>query len=384
MEEIINEKEVDFFLSHASEDKSIVEKVYTSLSDEYNCWFDKAEIFPGDNFIDKIFNEGLSQSKYVIFFLSKYFLNKEWPKQELKNAIARQINKKDQRLIPYLIDISYDEVTKAFPFFETIYCGQLDLNNIENTVKQIKSLVERDNFVGKKQLQKKTLDKFDESDSFSFEKIINRPVIQEVIRIKERFHVYYFRAPDDLYIEIHQNNDYSYYGFSNYSFWGPDQAIPYRSMHQKATVQEALNDALEGLEAFDSSDYPSELVFFVSDNDVIYDGTGELITMKEAQRRRSENKRQYKYKPWTYTTINGGPWWLISKNFDNKEFSVIGPIDDDSDYDKRCSNIRQKNIDFRIETVPVSKMSKEQLIEFFQNNYGLKLVDNDLLYSIEK
>lgn len=99
----IDEKSIDFFLSHASEDKEIVRKVYEGLKNEYKCWFDEAEILPGDDIVDQVFRNGLLQSKYVILFLSHNFLNKEWPKEELKRAIARQLNKKDQRVIPYLL-----------------------------------------------------------------------------------------------------------------------------------------------------------------------------------------------------------------------------------------------------------------------------------------
>ncbi|MCQ2240243.1 toll/interleukin-1 receptor domain-containing protein [Treponema sp.] len=384
------EKNIDFFLSHASENKEIVRKVYNGLKTDYKCWFDEAEIFPGDDIIDQVFRNGLLQSKYVILFLSKAFLNKDWPKEELKNAISRQINKKDQRVIPYLLDISINELVSYFPFFNGKRCETIDVNDIEKTIKQIKNLIRRDqrllnkeNSIGNEESNNNASIKKD-SDLFDFTKIIATPAIQEVTKICERFKVYYFRAPKDLIIEINQYNENSYYGFSNYAFWGPDQATPYRSMHTQSSVQDALNDALKGLESFDSADYPDELVFFVSDNDVIFDGTGTQITMQEAMKRRSENHKKYEHKAWSYTTMNGGPWWLISKNFTTKQFSIIGPIDDDTEYCRKCSKIQQMNIDFRIETVPIHNDSKENLQKYFETEYGLTLIDNDFLYSVLK
>ena len=45
----------DFFLSHASEDKELVRRVYDHLRiQEFTCWFDEAEILPGDSFVDKV------------------------------------------------------------------------------------------------------------------------------------------------------------------------------------------------------------------------------------------------------------------------------------------------------------------------------------------
>ncbi len=383
----IDEKSIDFFLSHASEDKEIVRKVYDGLKNDYKCWFDEAEIFPGDDIIDQVFRNGLLQSKYVILFLSNFFLNKEWPKEELKSAISRQLRKKDQRVIPYLINITREELLDYFPFFENKRCEPIDINNIEKVITQIKTLIKRDQKLANnnKEITIPQVDNIQNEkndDDFKFDKIIKSPAIQEVNLIKERFNVYYFRAPQDLIIEIYQHNEKNYYGYSNYAFWGPDQATPYRSMHPQSTVQEALNDALLGLEAFDSSEYPDELVFFVTDNDIIYDGTGALITMEEAINRRSKNNKKFKHKKWTYTTMNGGPWWLISKNFDTKEFSIIGPIEDDTEYCNRCYNIQQRNIDFRIETVPIKHDSKENLIKYFEKELCLKLVDNNKLYSI--
>jgi len=144
---------------------------------------------------------------------------------------------------------------------------------------------------------------------------------------------------------------------------------------------EALNDAIKGIDSFDSADFPNDLIFWVSDNNEIYDGNGLALTKDEAYQRRAMNLKEYKIIHWSNVLINGGPWWLISKNFTTKEFSVIGPIDDDSEYMRKCSQIQLRGFDFRIETVPISADSKINLETFFREHYKLKLVTNEELYN---
>jgi hypothetical protein len=218
-------------------------------------------------------------------------------------------------------------------------------------------------------------------NTFDFDKIVDLPEIKEINRVVSVFHVYYHRAPDDMVIEVIEYAKNCFMGVCNYGIWGPEQADAYKSIHSKNSVEEALNDALKGIRAFDSATIPNDLLFWVSDS-AIYDGDGEKITRQEAEDRRCKNSNKFIHQPWTQTLINGGPWWLISKNFDTKQFSVIGPIDDDSEYINKASNIQKRGIDFRTETVPASKQSKEELIQYFKDTFGMKFVSNDELYTV--
>lgn len=184
----------------------------------------------------------------------------------------------------------------------------------------------------------------------------------------------------DLKIDVLQYDKDFYMGFCNYGIWGPDQASPYKSIRPSKTVEEAYNDALQGIIAFDSAKIPDELMLWVGDDDKIFDGTGMEISQAEAYERRSKNAKKFEKQEWTITTINGGPWWLISKDFTEKKFSVTGPIDDDTAYVERCVNIQDKGIDFRIETVEVSKSTKEELIDYFKTQYDLDFVEEKELY----
>ena len=215
-----------------------------------------------------------------------------------------------------------------------------------------------------------------DDNAFDFDDIIDIPALSECIRLRETFRVTYHRAPSDIQVEIVEFSPGSYYGICNYGFWGPEQATPYKSMHVKPSIVEALNDAIEGIHAFDSSEYP----IWVSEQDVIFDGNGAQIDKEEAHARRSRDTKTYRRIAWTHVTLNGGPWWLISKNFTAKKFSVHGPIEDDEEYGKQCMQFQDKGIDFRIETVPVSRESKEKIEEYFQETYSMKLVEHAELY----
>lgn len=110
-----------FFLSHASEDKDLVRDVYNQLGElGIEAWFDEAEIIAGDNLVRKVF-DGFSSSKYVVIFISKSFLSKPWPIAELETAVSKQIRKDSKLIIPFLLDVTFDELVAKFPFFEQIY-----------------------------------------------------------------------------------------------------------------------------------------------------------------------------------------------------------------------------------------------------------------------
>lgn len=129
-----------FFLSHASEDKVLVRSVYNKLRElGIEAWFDEAEILPGDNLVRKVF-DGFSTSKYVVIFISKSFLSKPWPITELETAVAKQIRKDIKLIIPFRIDVTYEELVEKFPFFEPIYAPDLNDSNkiVDELLKQIK------------------------------------------------------------------------------------------------------------------------------------------------------------------------------------------------------------------------------------------------------
>lgn len=114
--------------------------------------------------------------------------------------------------------------------------------------------------------------------------------VEEISRVADVFYVCYKRAPSDLKIEVREYASGNYIGIANYKIWGPRQATPYISRHLQNSVEEALNDAINGIIMFDNQEIPNKLLFFVStENDsIIYDGEGRLVTKEEVNKRRNE------------------------------------------------------------------------------------------------
>jgi TIR domain. len=375
----------DFFLSHSSQDKPLVKRVAATLiAKGRTYWLDQAEILPGDSLVEKVFSSGLKNCRFVILFLSKSFLNKEWPKAELDTVIARQIRQNKKTIIPFLVDIQHEELVKSYPYFENIYCGNAT-EDFDLMITQLENLLERDSaadldnsMISSASLNISAIPKIETNDFF--DGLTKFPEVREISRIVESVLVSYHRAPQDLNVDVIEFASGTYMGNCNYSFWGPEQAGPYKSLHPQISPIAAVNDALSGIHSFDSSDYPDRLVFWVGDSEIIYDGEGQQVTIEEAHRRRNQNIKSFRKKDWTNTTINGGPWWLISKNFDTKEFSVTGPIEDDRQFISMCMAFQEKGIDFRLETVPANKDTKESLETYFQQEYEMRLVTFEDLY----
>ena len=91
------------FVSHASEDKAAYAKPLTDALRKLriDAWLDEYEIEPGDDLINKLFNEGLGNATTVLFIMTPTSLQKPWVRHELSNAVTRHI-KGELRLIPIL------------------------------------------------------------------------------------------------------------------------------------------------------------------------------------------------------------------------------------------------------------------------------------------
>ncbi len=105
------------FFSHASEDKPLVEAVYTELVDahpDHEPWVDRYEIVGGQNLIDKI-TEGMDRSERFFVFLSPSSIEKPWVKRELQRALIREIDGVDP---DYIVPVRIGGLTQVPPFLE--------------------------------------------------------------------------------------------------------------------------------------------------------------------------------------------------------------------------------------------------------------------------
>lgn len=100
------------FLSHSSQDKKIVDKLFIELQkSQLHVWYDKYEIEPGDSITDKI-NEGLDKSDIGVICISNNFLKSKngWTKSELNYFVQRRMRDSHKAFIILNIDVTLEEL----------------------------------------------------------------------------------------------------------------------------------------------------------------------------------------------------------------------------------------------------------------------------------
>jgi len=112
---VLKEKNWDFFISHASEDK---EAIARPLADAlrrrgYRVWYDEFTLKLGDS-LRRSIDRGLRDSTYGIVILSRAFFAKEWPQKELDGLNEREIDGK-KVILPIWHDVSKDDVMDYSP-----------------------------------------------------------------------------------------------------------------------------------------------------------------------------------------------------------------------------------------------------------------------------
>lgn len=101
------------FLCHASPDKEIVRDVAKAIRNAgLSVWLDSEQIAPGDNVVLTI-SEGLSQSRFVLVFLSKNFIESKWTQQEWSHVFHDEVDSRTVRIIPVLIGELPDDLPSS-------------------------------------------------------------------------------------------------------------------------------------------------------------------------------------------------------------------------------------------------------------------------------
>jgi hypothetical protein len=126
------EKEYDFFISHASEDKDFVRPLCSKLQDsKKRVWLDESVLTVGDSLRRKI-DEGLKNSRFGIVILSTHFFKKNWTQHELDGLVAREMNG-IKVILPIWHKVSKDEVYNYSPTL----AGKLALNSSIHSIDEI-------------------------------------------------------------------------------------------------------------------------------------------------------------------------------------------------------------------------------------------------------
>ncbi|MGE0487548.1 MAG: toll/interleukin-1 receptor domain-containing protein [Gammaproteobacteria bacterium] len=69
-----------------------------------DAWLEQREMKPGDNLVDKIFGEGLTEARAVIVVLYKTSVQKPWVREKLNASVVSRIAR-DTKLIPVKLGI---------------------------------------------------------------------------------------------------------------------------------------------------------------------------------------------------------------------------------------------------------------------------------------
>lgn len=131
--EIPVQKQYDFFISHASEDKeSVAEPLANALiAKGAQVWFDKFTLKVGDSLRESI-DIGLANSKYGIVILSEIYFKKFWTGKELNGLFARQENGV-KVILPVWHNISKDIVMQNSP----ILADMMALKTADFTIEEL-------------------------------------------------------------------------------------------------------------------------------------------------------------------------------------------------------------------------------------------------------
>ena len=127
------------FISHTSADKDRFVLQFCHLLRERGIepWLDERELLPGDNLVDKIFNDGISSSDVFIVVLSANSIERPWVKKELSVAVVQKI----EGVVKALIPIVLDGVTVPAVLKDTVWEKVDDINDIARHVDRIAAAI---------------------------------------------------------------------------------------------------------------------------------------------------------------------------------------------------------------------------------------------------
>jgi len=110
------ERKFDAFLCHAKEDKAAVVTPFGKLMEKNGLkpWIDVKEIGWGDSLVKSI-EHGLTQSRFVIVFISETSLKKKWTEKELRTALSMEVSG-PKKVLPVILGIDHATLEKSNPF----------------------------------------------------------------------------------------------------------------------------------------------------------------------------------------------------------------------------------------------------------------------------
>ena len=136
----IQEKEYDFFISHAWEDKEAVAKPLAAMIQKgAKVWLDKYQMTVGDSLRQSI-DDGLAHSRYGIVILSETYFKKFWTGKELNGLFAKQEDG-EKVILPVWHNISKDKVKEYSPILADMLALKTADFTIDELAEQFVSLI---------------------------------------------------------------------------------------------------------------------------------------------------------------------------------------------------------------------------------------------------
>ncbi|MEK4701742.1 toll/interleukin-1 receptor domain-containing protein [Solibacillus sp. FSL R7-0668] len=134
--------EFDVFLSHSSLDKDVfVSELSEKLSNKGLKVFEDVKVFKIGQSQTDMMNMGILNSRFVVIFLSKNFIESGWSQYEFKSFLNREINEKRVIILPIWHDVSVDEVRQYNPYIVDKYAFKTSKQTLDEMVDQIHQVV---------------------------------------------------------------------------------------------------------------------------------------------------------------------------------------------------------------------------------------------------
>lgn len=137
-----NDREYDFFISHASEDKeNFVRSLAASLV-EAGCkvWYDETVLKPGDS-LRRCIDKGLVDSRFGLVVISPSFIKKRWTDYELNGMVAKEMNG-HKVIIPIWYNVTIDDVLHFSPTLADKLAIDASRLTLEEVVEQAMSVLQ--------------------------------------------------------------------------------------------------------------------------------------------------------------------------------------------------------------------------------------------------
>jgi TIR domain len=141
--DVFEQKEYDFFISHATEDKESFVRPLAELltKNGHKVWYDEFQLKIGDSLRKKI-DEGLRFSKYGIAVLSRDFFRKNWTEYELNGLVAKEMNGV-KVILPIWHNVTRDEVLSFSPTLADKVALNTAIYSLEEIATELKKLIDQ-------------------------------------------------------------------------------------------------------------------------------------------------------------------------------------------------------------------------------------------------